>query len=91
MDTKFKKILKKNAIFRIFISLPYIFFMTFLFFRNFIRSIEFTLTMFFTVYILNITFEFIYESKTIKKKPLIYGSWFILMIIGCIILKFTIS
>lgn len=91
MDIKFKKILKKNAIFRIFISLPYIFFITFLFFRNFIRSIEFTLTMFFTVYILSITFEYIYESKTIKKKPLIYGSWFILMIIGCIILKFTIS
>ena len=65
--------------------------MTFLFFRNFIRSIEFTLTMFFTVYILSITFEYIYESKTIKKKPIIYGSWSILMIIGCIILKFTIS
>lgn len=86
-----KKILKKNAIYRIFISLPFIFFMTYLFFRNFIRSIEFTLTMFITGYILNITYEYIYESKTIKRKPIIYGSWFLLMIAGCITLKYTLS
>ena len=86
-----KKILKKNAIYRIFISLPFIFFMTYLFFRNFIRSIEFTLTMFITGYILNITYEYIYESKTIKKKYLIYGSWFLFMIAGCITLKYTLS
>jgi len=84
MDTKFKKILKKNAIFRIFISLPYIFFMTFLFFRNFIRSIEFTLTMFFTTYIIMIGYEYIYRSKW---KIVGISLWFIFFISACIILK----
>lgn len=88
---KIKEILKKNAIYRLFISLPFIFFMTYLFFRNFIRSIEFTITMFLTGYILNTSYEYIYESKTIKRKRIIYGSWFILMVVGCIILKYTLS
>lgn len=84
---KLKTIFIKTIIYRIFISLPFIFFLTFLFFRNFIRSIEYTITVFIASSILLFTYEFVYQNTSLPLRRIIIGTWFVIMIIGCILLK----
>ena len=86
MKFNLKETVIKSSIYKIFVTLPFLFFMTFLFFKNFIRSIEFTLTMFFAMYFIMIGYEYIYYSKW---KVFFIGLWFISFIIACIILKIT--
>lgn len=84
MKKKIKNIIYKTLLYKIFISLPLIFFVTFLFFGNFIRSIEFTITLFFSQFILTIIYEYFFNSKY-RNYVIIF--WFLFAIIGCILLK----
>ena len=84
---KFKTIFIKTLIYRIFVSLPFIFFLTYLFFKNFVRSIEYTITIFVASSILLLSYEYIYQFKSVWLRQGIIGTWFLLMITGCVLLK----
>lgn len=84
---KFKTIFIKTLIYRIFVSLPFIFFLTYLFFKNFVRSIEYTVTIFVASSILLLSYEYIYQLKSVWLRQGIIGTWFLLMITGCVLLK----
>ncbi len=84
---KFKTIFIKTLIYRIFVSLPFIFFVTYLFFKNFVRSIEYTITIFVASSILLLSYEYIYQLKSVWLRQIIIGTWFLLMITGCVLLK----
>jgi hypothetical protein len=83
----FKALFIKTLIYRIFVSLPFIFFVTFLFFRNFVRSVEYTITILISSSILLLSYEYIYQTKSVWLRHIIIGTWFVFMITGCILLK----
>lgn len=86
---KLKPLLIKTLIYRLFISLPFTFFLTFLFFRNFVRSIEFTITTVFSLTFLLVGFEYVYQLKNKTIRNFIIGGWFVGIIIACVILKMS--
>ena len=88
---KYKSLFLKTILYRIFVSLPFIFFLTFLFFKNFIRSIEYTITVFFTSTFLLFGYECVYTLKPKWKRNTIIGVWFLGMIVGCVLLKKTMT
>ena len=79
-----KQYLIKSIIFRFFISLPYTFFLSYLFFNKFILSLNFTVIVSLTTFFISLGYEYLYYSKW---KYIGISSWFIIFTLTCILLK----
>lgn len=79
-----KQYLIKSIIFRFLISLPYTFFLSYLFFGKFILSLNFTIIVSLTSFFISLGYEYLYGSKF---KYIGIGLWFITFTLTCILLK----